>query len=113
MSINTTPQQETDETNDQLPTDPEAVTVADTGAGLLVFAEADLPGRELIGFAGVDDWGVIRDALRHRGLGVGATTNLPVFPVEAIPSETNSRPEPTRSEPADFGGGETTGVQDL
>ena len=26
---------------------------------------------------------------------------------------TNGRPEPSRSEPADFGGGETTGVQDL
>ena len=113
MSTNATQRQESDEPTTELPTDPEAVTVADTGAGLLVFVEADLPGKELAGFADVSDWGVIRDALQHRGLGVGATTNLPVFPVEAIPSETNSRPEPTRSEPADFGGGETTGVQDL
>lgn len=27
--------------------------------------------------------------------------------------DTNGRTEPSRSEPADFGGGETTGVQDL
>ena len=55
MSTNTTPQQETDETNDQLPTDPEAVTVADTGAGLLVFAEADLPTLEKRGLVDYDD----------------------------------------------------------
>jgi len=85
MSTNATRQQESDATTTELPTDPDAVTVADTGAGMLVFAEADLPGKELIGFAEVDDWGAIRDALQHRGLGVGATTNLPVFSVDELP----------------------------
>jgi len=86
MSTNATRHQEADATTTELPNDPNAVTVADTGAGLLVFVEADRPGKELLGFAGVDDWSVIRDALRNRGLGVGATTNLPTFPVEAIPA---------------------------
>ena len=85
MSTNTTPHQEADESTTELPADPDAVTVAETGAGMLVFAEADLPGKELIGFAEVDDWGAIRDALQHRGLGVGATTNLPVFSVDELP----------------------------
>jgi len=86
MSTNATRQQESDATTTELPTDPDAVTVADTGAGLLVFVEADLPGKDLVGFADVSDWGVIRDALRNRGLGVGATTNLPVFSTEEIPN---------------------------
>jgi len=33
--------------------------------------------------------------------------------IEAEYQDSDGRPEPTRSEPADFGGGETTGVQDL
>jgi len=33
--------------------------------------------------------------------------------IEAEYQDTDGRPEPRRSEPADFGGGETTGVQDL
>jgi len=70
----------------ELPADPDAVTVADTGAGLLVFVDADLPGKELAGFADVSDWGEIRDALRNRGLGVGATTNLPVFDLDELPA---------------------------
>jgi hypothetical protein len=65
---------------------PNEITVADTGAGLLVFVEADLPGKELAGFADVSDWGAIRDALRARGLGVGATTNLPVFDIDELPA---------------------------
>ena len=85
MSTNTTHHESSTEPNTELPADPDAVTVADTGAGMLVFAEADLPGKELIGFAEVDDWGAIRDALQHRGLGVGATTNLPVFSVDELP----------------------------
>jgi len=68
-----------------LPNDADAVTVADTGAGLLVFVEADLPGQRLAGFADVTDWAAIRDALRARGLGVGATTNLPVFELGELP----------------------------
>ena len=86
MSTNATQHKEADETNDQLPTDPDAVTVAETGAGLLVFVEADLPGKDLAGFADVSDWSVIRDALRNRGLGVGATTTLPVFSTDEIPN---------------------------
>ena len=73
-------------TTPELPANPDMVTVADTGAGLLVFVEADLPGKELAGFADVSDWGAIRDALRARGLGVGATTNLPVFDIDELPA---------------------------
>jgi len=86
MSTNVTRQQESDATTSELPADPDAVTVADTGAGLLVFVDAALPGKELAGFADVSDWGEIRDALRNRGLGVGATTNLPVFDLDELPA---------------------------
>lgn len=75
----------TDPSTPDLQADPEAVTVANTGGGMLVFLESDRPGKELAGFADVTDWGVIRDALQHRGLGVGATTNLPVFEAEELP----------------------------
>jgi len=97
MSTNTTHHESSAEpTDESLPADPEAVTVADTGAGLLVFAvetehrshlgrEVEV-ARELVGFAGVDDWGVIRNALRNRGLGVGATTTLPEVAVEDVPT---------------------------
>lgn len=92
MSTNTTAKVETAELTPDLPTDPNEVTVADTGAGLLVFEvenehRAHL-GREvqtakkLIGFADVSDWSVIRDALRVRGLGVGAATQLPTFDLD-------------------------------
>ena len=82
MSTNTRAEVETVEpTTEQL----ENVTVGDTGAGLLVFTEADLPGKELAGFADVSDWAAIRDALRARGLGVGATTNLPMFDLDEVP----------------------------
>jgi len=79
MSTNTTRHQESDATSSELPIDDDAITVADTGAGMLVFEDSDLPGKELVGFADVTDWATIRDALRARGLGVGATTNLPTF----------------------------------
>ena len=69
-----------------LPTNLDEITVADTGAGLLVFVEAELPGKELAGFADVSDWGAIRDALRARGLGIGATTNLSVFDIDELPA---------------------------
>lgn len=86
MSTNTSLEVETAEPTTEL-TDraPDEVTVADTGAGMLVFVEAELPGKKLAGFAGVTNWATIRDALRARGLGVGATTNLPVFNLEDIP----------------------------
>jgi hypothetical protein len=148
MSVSQSRTQE--RTGVELSTDDE-LTVADTGGGCLVFAvetehrdhldrEVEVAKR-LVGFADVSDWSAIRDALRARGLGVGATTNLPVFDIDELPSreeetaaegepavlgdlgkvpaawldddDTNGRPEPSRSEPADFGGGETTGVQDL
>ena len=48
-------------------------------AGVLVFAKADKPGHELIGFADVDDWDAIRSALIKRGLGVGAIHHLETF----------------------------------
>jgi hypothetical protein len=50
---------DSDDTNTDegdLPNNPDEVTVVDTGAGLLVFAESDRPGKELIGFADVSDW---------------------------------------------------------
>lgn len=86
MSTNTTVEVEPVEASTELPSDPDSVTVADTGAGLLVFAEADLPGKELVGFADVSDWSAIRDALRARGLGVGATTTLPTFDLDELPA---------------------------
>lgn len=93
MSVNDPTEFETVEPSNELPTD--TVDVADTGAGLLVFAveteyrahldhEAEV-GRELIGFADVSDWSAVAAALRSRGLGVGATTNLPVFGVDQLP----------------------------
>jgi len=93
MSTSETTEVETVASNAELPT--EQIAVADTGAGLLVFAveteyrshldrEAEV-GRELIGFADVSDWSTVAEALRSRGLGVGATTNLPEYSVEQLP----------------------------
>ncbi len=87
MSTNETTEFETVGQDTELPT--ENVAVADTGAGMLVFAveteyrshldrEAEI-SRELIGFADVSDWSAIGEALQSRGLGVGATTNLPEY----------------------------------
>ena len=94
MSTTETSENETVEPNAQLPTD--NVAVADTGAGLLVFAveteyRAHLgreveAGRRLIGFADVSDWSAVAEALRSRGLGVGATTNLPEYSVDQLPN---------------------------
>lgn len=77
----------------ELSTDDE-LTVADTGGGLLVFAvetehrdhldrEVEVAKR-LVAFADVSDWSAIRDALRARGLGVGATTTLPEVSLEEV-----------------------------
>jgi len=91
MSTNTsTPQESCEQSTNSARDD---VVVADTGAGMLVYRtetehrshlgrEVET-ARELLGFADVDDWAVIRDALRARGHGVGATTTLPEFPVTA------------------------------
>jgi len=91
MSAYETQQEESN--GDELPASAR-IDVADTGAGLLVF-EVDAEYREhlserveiskeLVGFADVDDWSAIRDALRNRGLGVGAVTNLPVFDLDEL-----------------------------
>ena len=74
--------------------------------GVLVY-EAREVGRELIGFEDVTDWSGIRSALTARGVGVGAIHHKPEL------DEEGSRSEPVRSEPADFGYGDSTGVQNL
>jgi len=78
--------------------------------GVLVYEPADGVGRELVGFEDVDDWDGVRSALDARGVGVGAIHHLPVLD-EGEGGE--GRREPARSEPADFGGGDSTGVQSL
>ena len=55
------------------------ITTERVAGGVLVFAKADKPGHELIGFADVDDWDAIRSALIKRGLGVGAIHHLETF----------------------------------
>lgn len=71
------------------------VAVADTGAGLLVFVvereyrshldrETEV-ARELIGFADVDDYDAVDEAVRARGYGHGETLHLPEFDVDALP----------------------------
>ena len=100
MKANTTVEVESAGSNGKLPASAR-ISIADTGAGLLVF-EADaefrehidrevVVSKELIGFAGVDDWSAIRDALRARGLGVGAVTNLPTWSVDELPTEEGGR----------------------
>lgn len=82
-------------------------TRAPVAGGVLVYeSAADGVGRELVGFEDVTDWAALRSALQVRGHGVGAAYHLPVF-------DDSTRRKPRRSEPADFGGGESTGVQDL
>ena len=73
--------------------------------GVLVFEERG-GGKELVGFEEVTNWDGIRSALIARGIGVGAIHHKPEL-------DERARREPCRSEPADFGGGESTGVQDL
>jgi len=58
----------------------------------------------------LDDPDAVAQALQHAADDVeyqARTGNIDVS------DDDDGRPEPTRSEPADFGGGETTGVQDL
>lgn len=92
MSVSETQTQEASGT--ELSTDDE-LAVADTGSGLLVFAveteqrahmrEPVEVAKRLVGFADVTDWSTIATALRSRGLGVGATTNLPTFAADDLP----------------------------
>lgn len=94
MSTYETTRQETDEpTPDHL--DADDVTIADTGAGLLVYAFEreynQLLGREvettrqLLGFADVTDWDAVTAAVRARGHGHGDVLTLPEFDREALP----------------------------
>jgi hypothetical protein len=82
---------------EQLPddVDPADVAVADTGAGLLVYVvereyrshinrETEV-ARELIGFADVEDWDAIDEAVRARGHGHGDVLHLPEFDVDELP----------------------------
>ena len=94
MSVHDTVENESVAQSTELTTDD--VAVADTGSGLLVFeVETEYRGhtgrhhetaRTLVGFADVSDWSVVADALRSRGIGVGATTNLPVFSLDELPA---------------------------
>jgi hypothetical protein len=84
----------------------ERVRVPVAGGVLVYESRPDEVGRELIGFEEVNDWAELRTALVARGIGVGAIHHKPVL-------DESARPEPRRSEPADFGGGESTGVQEL
>lgn len=88
------------------PTDRTRVPVA---GGVLVFESREL-GKELVGFEQVTEWDGVRSALEARGIGVGAIHHLPVFDES---DGVDERDEPVRSEPADFGHGESTGVQML
>lgn len=93
MSAYDTAEIETVESTTELTTD--EIAIADTGSGVLVFdvtteyrASIDREvevARELVAFADVDDWSVIAEALRTRGFGVGATTQLPELPIDELP----------------------------
>lgn len=84
MSIYDPTEVQSAESSTNLPSDRE-LTVADTGAGLLVFADCDGVGRELVAFSDIDDWDAIRGALQKRGLDVGATYHFPVVDADAVP----------------------------
>ncbi|MFB6077713.1 MAG: hypothetical protein ABEJ80_01885 [Halarchaeum sp.] len=65
------------------------IELADTGLGALVYEVEteyrshigrEVPvAKQLVGFADVQDWDAIREALRARGHGVGATYHLPTY----------------------------------
>ena len=57
-------------------------------------------------FEEVTDWSALGDAVVARGHSRGDVLHLPELDDQRLP-------EPARSEPADFGGGESTGVQEL
>lgn len=92
-----TSETESDDAGEQLPddVDPADVAVADTGAGLLVYVvereyrshidrETEV-ARELIGFADVEDWDTVDEAVRARGHGHGDVLHLPEFDVDELP----------------------------
>jgi hypothetical protein len=78
--------------------------------GVLVFeSRAGEVAKELIGFEEVIDWDGVRSALAARGIGVGGIHHLPVLDRDDERGDNTSQ----RHKPADFGGGEGTGVQEL
>jgi hypothetical protein len=95
-------------------------TMADTEAGervrvpvsggVLVYESRAL-GKELVGFENVDDWDALADALAAKGHDRGGVFHLPVLDDDS--SDDDGRDGATRSEPADFGHGESTGVREL
>ena len=59
--------------------DGRSISIKRVEGGVLVFADADLPGRELIGFTDVTSWSLLRSAVAKRGFGVGAIHQLETF----------------------------------
>ena len=66
--------------------DDRTISTEETAGGVLVFADAELPGRKLIGFTRVESWSLIRNELIRQGLGVGAIHNLPEFDASEVPA---------------------------
>ena len=60
--------------------------------------------------AGATDWAALGDAVAARGHSRSDALHLPELDDER---DDGGRPELTRSEPADFGHGESTGVQNF
>jgi len=56
-----------------------SITTKRVDAGVLVYGDAGVGARELIGFADVSDWDAMRSELIRRGHGVGAIHHLEVF----------------------------------
>jgi|GEM_PF-3108796 len=52
--------------------------------GVLVFADCDGVGRELVGFSDVESKSLLRESLIKRGLGVGAIHNLETYAPEEV-----------------------------
>jgi len=62
-----------------------ALETEQVDGGLLVWRRFDDGiGRDLAGFAGVDDWDRIRSELIRRGIGVGALHHKPVYDLEEV-----------------------------
>jgi hypothetical protein len=93
--------------NERIESDRSRVPVS---GGVLVYEQRTV-GTELVGFKGVNDWDAPADALAARGHSRGAVFHLPELDDDG--SDDGGCDEPTRSEPADFGHGESTGVQEL
>jgi len=95
MSTDKTAVQESDDVSPADLPAADDLTVADTGAGLLVYEleheyrahlgrETEI-ARRLIGFAGVTDWDAITEAVTARGHDRGDALHLPEFDVDALP----------------------------